>query len=462
MSQIPELSINDFDFLKCWTLDSNLSVLSFNNQAARLGDSPFLGLSHKDSEALKKFIVSGPKEGDAGLVLTWITKEQPHPWLKWRVRMKGDLYYLLAVEVSDIKRRELYLEQILNALPDMVLVKGEASRIEWANKSFQEYYGLTNEQLHDMIDAPYVEPDLTMQYIVDDKKVWDSKKPLLVECEPVVRHDGIIRKFETMKSPLFDSKQQVAYTVGVSRDITDKIDQETKSINTAKMAAIGELAGGMAHEINNPIAVISGKAYIMKRLLNRGAEIDKAQILEALETIQNHAERITRVISILRKISVDTDFEDFGDTHLQTFLLDTLLLTESKIHEKGIQLTVEIPADFSIEVRSAQLSHAILNILNNAIDATENLPRPWIKVSAFKSADDTVTFRIQDSGRGVSEDILGKIMQPFFTTKEVGKGAGLGLTFAQSVAKNHHGFLKQAREVSPSCFDLVLPIHQKK
>lgn len=453
-------ALEDLDFLYIWTLDKKLEVLYANELAESLSMNPFEGMRPREKEILSKFIIGKSESHLSSVCLPWSTSVSRNAlWLKWKVKRNKDCYYLTAVNVTDIKRSELYLGQVLDAIPDLILVKGKDSQIVWANKAFQDHYGLSNKELRNLIDAPYVEPDYTNQYIIDDKKVWDSGKQLLVECEPVVRHDGVVRKFQTLKTPIFGPDKKVIYTVGVSRDITDKIEHEEKSVAAAKMTALGEMAGGVAHEVNNPIAVISGKVYLFKRLINKFETVKKENVIGYLDSIEQHAERIAKIIDTLRRLSADDDYEDFSRVNLSNLVADTLLLSETKIKEKGINLITQIPKALEIDARKIQLSQAILNLLNNATEAAENSPERWIKVTAKKNKDQ-LELRVEDSGPGVPKEIVGRIMQPFFTTKDIGKGVGLGLTFALSVAKNHHGTLKIDRNVSPSCFLMTFPIRR--
>ena len=124
-----------------------------------------------------------------------------------------------------LKTNEKQYQQILNAITDMVLVKGPESRIVWANQAFCAYYGMSNEALQDIIDAPFSKPDYTQQYVRDDAYVFTTGQPLTVE-EPVVRHDGVERLFSTIKSAIRDEAGQVVMTVGVSRDITAQKETE--------------------------------------------------------------------------------------------------------------------------------------------------------------------------------------------------------------------------------------------
>jgi PAS domain S-box-containing protein len=124
------------------------------------------------------------------------------------------------VAEQGLRESENRYRQILDAITQMVLVKGEKSRILWANKAFRNYYGMDNETLQGLIDAPFNEPDYTLQYIRDDAYVFDTGQVLEIPEEPVTRHDGYIGLFQTIKSPIFDENGQVIATVGVSDEIT--------------------------------------------------------------------------------------------------------------------------------------------------------------------------------------------------------------------------------------------------
>ena len=115
---------------------------------------------------------------------------------------------------------EDYYVQILDALEELVLIKGPKSRLMWANKAFRNFYGMTNDQLRGIVDAPFNEPDYTLQYVKDDSYVFEREKVLNIPEEPVKRHDGELHLFRTIKYPHRDINGEVIGTFGISRDLT--------------------------------------------------------------------------------------------------------------------------------------------------------------------------------------------------------------------------------------------------
>lgn len=185
----------------------------------------------------------------------------------------GTLLHLatIARDISDIKQAEAQLRetegmyrQILDAIADFVLVKGAKSRIRWANRAFREYYGMNEEQLRDLIDAPFNEPDYTQQYIKDDTYVFTTGKMLDIPQEPVTRYDGVVRFFHTVKAPVFNAEGQVVMTVGMSRDITERrnADAELQRFTTQL-----KTAADLARQINTmlePQQLLQDAVHLLK------------------------------------------------------------------------------------------------------------------------------------------------------------------------------------------------------
>ncbi|CBN57126.1 MULTISPECIES: PAS domain S-box protein [Kamptonema] len=175
---------------------------------------------------------------DRGQVVEWDKEGQPLRFIGTHC----DISDRKAAE-KNLRQNEQKYHQILDALTEMVLVKGPQSRIVWANKAFRDYYGLTNEQLRDMIDAPFNEPDYTLQYIRDDAYVFETGKTLEVE-EPVTRYDGKVQMFNTIKSVIRNEAGETILTVGVSRDISDR---KTAEIAQQQLTRKLEEAQRVAH-----------------------------------------------------------------------------------------------------------------------------------------------------------------------------------------------------------------------
>lgn len=232
-------------------------------------------------------------------------------------------------------------------------------------------------------------------------------------------------------------------------------NQKVIAVQQAKMASLGEMAGGMAHEINNPLATISLVTHYIHDLLNE-PEIERGLIKENLEKISRTTERIAKIVRGLRTFSRSASKDPMQVASLQSIVRETISLCGEKMKNHGVELRLHENAEIFIPCRPTEISQVILNLLNNSFDAVEPLAEKWIDLSVEKKGN-SASIRITDSGRGIPPEVLAKLMQPFFTTKEAGKGTGLGLSIAKGIAEAHGGRLYVDTASPHTCFVLELP-----
>jgi PAS domain S-box-containing protein len=344
--------------------------------------------------------------------------------------------------------------QILNAMPDMILVKSAGSKIVWANEAFTRYYGMSNEELLGMVDAEFNEPDYTAQYVKDDAKVFETGEAIDIPEEPVTRHDGEVKIFHSVKSPIFDRAGNVILSVGISRDITEKLKmrevlelERARSVQSSKMALLGELSAGVAHEVNTPLAIIHGYTGQILDLL-KDHDFDREFVITSLRRIESTVMRISRIVKGLSKFARDTGKDAPEKSSVTQIIEDALSFTKEKIAYHGIQFELDLPPpELTLECNSTLLSQVILNLLTNARDAVVGRDEKWIRISVTEN-EKSIEISVTDSGPGIPPENRDKIFAPFFTTKSVGAGTGLGLSVSRNTIEKHGGkiFLDEASE----------------
>jgi signal transduction histidine kinase len=216
--------------------------------------------------------------------------------------------------------------------------------------------------------------------------------------------------------------------------------QIINNVNSSRLVAVGEMASGIAHEINNPLTVINGQVAMLKRQIKNLEQEDKLE--NHLEKISLMSSRIVKIVNGLKLISRDGSADLMVDFSIHNMLEEIKLLTEMKIKAMNIKFTIEIELEIQMaHGREVQISQVLVNLVNNSIDAIHNQNEKWIKISV-ESYVDLIRFTITDSGDGIPKELQEKIMQPFFTTKGVGKGTGLGLSISRGIIQEHGGEFK--------------------
>ncbi|MCA2962167.1 MAG: GHKL domain-containing protein [Silvanigrellales bacterium] len=234
------------------------------------------------------------------------------------------------------------------------------------------------------------------------------------------------------------------------------LQHQGKMDEASRLTALGEMAGSMAHEINNPLAIIVGKSQQMA--MNLGSAAPNASLaLADNERIHQAAIRLSRVANSMRMLGRDATLEKVEVTPISAILKQVLDLAHNKIKMGGIALDVLAPNDDVIfQCRPVQLSQVVLNLLNNAIDAVEKSEFPSITIACTVKANG-VHFEVHDNGPGIPRDLEEKVFMPFYTTKPAGKGTGLGLSLSKRIVEAHGGELTYIRHHNKTVFRVSLP-----
>jgi signal transduction histidine kinase len=226
---------------------------------------------------------------------------------------------------------------------------------------------------------------------------------------------------------------------------------------SARMSSLGEMAAGIAHEINNPLTIIGTSSKLIRRNIEAGNRSPE-KVTSYFEKIEKTTERITKIINGMLAISRDASNEDLKDTSWNEIIHDVVTLCGEKFNHAGIQITIKDSPSLNtiFKGRKVQLSQVLLNLLHNSYDAIVELIDKWIEIDCTEEKGELIV-RITDSGPGIPVEIQDKVMQPFFTTKEAGKGTGLGLSLSMAIIKKHNGQFYIDKNVQNTCFVIRIP-----
>ncbi|WP_155724070.1 ATP-binding protein [Bdellovibrio bacteriovorus] len=245
-------------------------------------------------------------------------------------------------------------------------------------------------------------------------------------------------------SKILDEQGKVTGYLGILEDVTqlrekEKLlkEQEQKILASSRLASLGEMAAGIAHEINNPLAIINGHVSVLRRVLSQKG-VQDGDVTKKLDAIESVIQRIAKIIRGMRSYAHETDLTSEEVIAVDTLVDETLAFCHEKFKSEGVELAAQIQPDLKLRGRPYQISQVLLNLLNNAMDAVAVSPVKKVSLDA-SLRNGGIEISVSDTGPGVPYHLRSKIMEPFFTTKEVGKGVGLGLSISQGIVQAHGG-----------------------
>jgi len=233
--------------------------------------------------------------------------------------------------------------------------------------------------------------------------------------------------------------------------------QNQALVSAAKMSALGEMAGGVAHEINTPLTVIKLRSEMMMHELEENLPQGAQHLKSSLQIIDRTVDRITKIIQSLRTFSRETAGQEKIEYSVSAIVSEALNLCHEKFKIHGIDLQYELIEDFTLLCQPTEIAQVLVNLLNNSYDAIEKCEQKMISLTAKRIDDQNIEIAVTDTGEGIPEDIQDKIMNPFFTTKELGKGTGIGLSISKGIVESHGGKLFLDRSAKNTRMVIVLP-----
>jgi PAS domain S-box-containing protein len=336
----------------------------------------------------------------------------------------------LRTSQSELHRERDFSGKILSNTQSLILVADTAGLISYANR---RWYDVGFEQ-RELLGRPLLElaaPGFVRPLVDALHSTLNSQQVDNLELQ-IVHGNGAAGKFSANLSPMRDEQGIVTSIVVVLTDITDSTVLRDKLVHAEKMAAVGQLVSGVAHEVNNPLTAILGFADLLMENPDL-PETARKDIRVILQEAQRTKQIVQNLLSFARQMPPQRNA-----VQLNTILRRTLQLRSYDFNSHGVDIVEHFDEELPEVMGDAhQLQQVFLNILNNAYDAVHEVGRPArIEIMSTK-AGDAVEVSFRDNGNGISHP--DKIFDPFFTTKEIGKGTGLGLSICYGILKEHGG-----------------------
>lgn len=347
-----------------------------------------------------------------------------------------------------------FLRDVLDAVPDPISVEGSDGRYLMANRSFAELVGRPRDLLEEC-DVTSIRPD--------SGGAASARWPAVSDEQEITwpTADGELRSLSEKRAVLEDRKGHHVL-VSVMRDVTERKRYEAQLALSERLASLGTLAAGIAHEINNPLSYVIGNiSFAIDQLHQHRADFETLpqfnEVKNALGEAQEGAQRIAGIVRDV-KIFSRADRDSLRRVQPASVIEASLRMMQSNI-ERCATIVREIAEVPRVLANEARLTQVLVNLLVNALQALPERPVAENRiVVALRTDGRFVVLEVRDNGHGIPDENLRRIFDPFFTTKAVGDGIGLGLSICNTIISAHGGRIDVESTVGVgSIFRIVLP-----
>lgn len=402
---------------------------------------------------------SGPNKD--GTTLHWVVKTSP---IK---NAKGEIVAVMemCLDITHKKKLEEKLEKsegryrgIFNNIPNPLFVlDAETFEILDCNSSVEPVYGYQGNEI--------INKDFLMLFKAEERDHYASllRESKIINQAKHLAKDGkeLFVNIRISPSEHLDKKSLLVTT----SDITQRLEIEQQLIQSSKMATLGEMATGVAHELNQPLSVINSASDFFMRKVNKDEDIEAQTLHKLSNKIASNVERATKIINHMREFGRKSDLT-LEKIHINDVLKRTCDVLNQQLKVRGIGVIWALQEDIPlIKADPLRMEQVFINLLLNARDAIEEKLENagdesyggeiTLKTSCH---GDEVTVEVCDNGPGIPETIKDRIFEPFFTSKEVGKGTGLGLSISYGIIKECGGRIQAvSRNNLGTCFVIHLP-----
>lgn len=387
----------------------------------------------------------------------------------------SDYYICVSSDVTQhslmetaLRTREEQLRTLINATPDIICFKDAQGRWLEANQAGLELFDLADVDFHGQTSrelAQHTSPicrEAFNEYCSRDEEAWQAGKACR-DLEAILAKDGQERIFDLIRVPLFEDNGERKALVTLGRDITEQKQLQKEADQSSRLASLGELAAGIAHEINNPNALTLYNSDILdqiftdlKPLLADYEPPDSRQLFaglsyhDALEeiavlfpAIQDSAQRIKRIVNDLRDFARQDNSDMQESVDLNAVVQSSIRLVNNAIKKATDAFILESAQDLPlISGIRGRLEQVVVNLLVNACQALDNREQKIIVRTLYDDDQDKVKIIVEDEGCGISEKMKKHVFEPFVTSKREQGGTGLGLSVSARIVKEHHGDLE--------------------
>ncbi len=356
------------------------------------------------------------------------------------------LYSQAQVRAIELERLKDYSENIIESLTVGVAVLDQEGKIIGWNRVMEATFKQEKEEVMGKDAAQVLGRQNYLALFPPDTQ----KDFRLLSETPIEMPNGETRIFDIVKTPLRDNHMNPYGTIIVFEDTTEKTSLQQQLLTSEKLASVGLLSAGVAHEINTPLTGISSYVQMLQKKM---VDSPHSPILDKIEA---QTDRVAKIVKSLLNFARNPSESMFIQVDLKDNLQGIISLIDYKLKNLNIELELELESLNPLWANGERLQQVFINIILNAIDAMPDGGK--LSIQLFPKGKMAV-IRIQDTGTGIQNQHLPHIFDPFFTTKGIGKGTGLGLSISYAIIKEHEGHISvESEEGKGTIFTVTIPM----
>ncbi len=306
----------------------------------------------------------------------------------------------------DVKNSNRFTDSVLDVIPDPLFVKNDRHEVIYANREYEKFVGMTKDQFVGKSDYEFFPKEVADRFWKQDDEVFKAQAAIQNE-EVVADSTGRPRIVLTKKTPLSVSENE-KIIVGIVRDITDLKQIQASLLAQSKMASLGEMAAGIAHEINNPLSIIRGRALLLKEKRTDG------KINADLDLIEQNCIRIEKIVRSLKSVSRNSSNDPFEEVAVLSLIEEAFVIAKERFRARNFQLDIvtgdEISEFDRTKARPAEIVQVLVNLLNNSFDAIHDQTQGWARVG-IALEDGNFLIEVVDSGPKISPEVAERMRQ---------------------------------------------------
>ncbi|MFN1885255.1 ATP-binding protein [Clostridioides difficile] len=348
--------------------------------------------------------------------------------------------YLLKIEIKrkteQVIENKKTLEATFNSITDIIMLVDENNNIVESNKVLYDFMGEMSYKIADLISM--------IKGVIENTFSENTNKTSEIEI-----HNKIL-KINTF--PVEYKKNNTEYIVVLIKDITNDKIVEAKLLRENKMISIGQLASGVAHEIRNPLGIIRNNCYLLKD------NVTMEEVNDCVKSIESNVDRASNIITNLLNFARISD-DNLEHINIKNFIENIVKLQYKMLQLKNVEIKIDCEHNLICYINGESLKHVFINLISNSIDAIHQDGK--IIIYCYEK-NHCLFIDFKDNGEGIKEDVLKDIFNPFYTTKPIGEGTGLGLYITYNEIKKNNGDISVESKLGVgTCFHIKIPLNKE-